>query len=53
VTVALDDADGVRFTSTVVDAANDEIRIGERVELDRIDRGGAPLPVFRLAEVAR
>jgi len=53
VTVALDEAEGVRFTSTVVDATNDEIRIGERVELDWIDRGGTPLPVFRLAEATR
>jgi|SRR5947207_10111044 len=53
VTVALDEPDGVRFTSTVVDATNDEIRIGARVELDWIDRAGAPLPVFRLAEAAR
>jgi hypothetical protein len=43
----------VRFTSTVVDATNDEIRIGERVELDWIDRGGTPLPVFRLAAATR
>jgi uncharacterized OB-fold protein len=53
VTAALDDADGVRFTTTVVGATNDEIRIGERVELDWIDRGDSPLPVFRLVKAAR
>ena len=38
---------------TVIDATNDEIRIGERVELDWIDRGDTPVPVFRLAEASR
>ena len=53
VTVELDEAPGVRFTSTVVGAANEDIAIGKRVELDWIERGGAPLPVFRLAEGVR
>jgi uncharacterized OB-fold protein len=48
VTVELDEQAGLRFTSTIVGAANDEIRIGRRVELDWIERAGAPLPVFRL-----
>jgi uncharacterized protein len=50
VTVELDEQDGLRLTSTVVGAVNDEIRIGRRVQLDWIERGGAPMPVFRLAE---
>jgi uncharacterized protein len=50
VTVELDEQVGLRLTSTVVGASNADIRIGRRVELDWIDRGGAPLPVFRLAE---
>jgi uncharacterized protein len=50
VAVDLDEAEGVRFTSTVVGSDNDEIRIGRRVELDWIERAGVPLPVFRLAE---
>jgi uncharacterized OB-fold protein len=50
VTVELDEQEGLRLTSTVVGAANDEIRIGRRVQLDWIERGGAPMPVFRLAE---
>jgi uncharacterized OB-fold protein len=48
VTVELDEQEGLRLTSTVVGVANDEIRIGRRVELDWIERAGAPMPVFRL-----
>lgn len=49
VTVQLDEQEGLRFTGTVVDAPNHAIGIGARVELDWIDRGGVPVPVFRLA----
>jgi uncharacterized protein len=49
VTVELDEQDGLRFTSTVVGSPNEAIRIGERVELDWIERGGMPIPVFRLS----
>ena len=52
VTVELDEQKCLRFTSTVVGSANDEIRIGERVELDWIERAGMPLPVFRLSKAA-
>jgi hypothetical protein len=48
VTVELDEQPGLRFTSTVVGGAPDEIEIGRRVELDWIERAGVPLPVFRL-----
>jgi uncharacterized OB-fold protein len=48
VTVELDEQPGLRFTSTVVGADNDAIRIGRRVSLDWMDRAGVPLPVFRL-----
>lgn len=48
VTVELDEQPGLRFTSTVVGADNDDIAIGKRVVLDWIDRAGAPMPVFRL-----
>lgn len=48
VTVELDEQPGLRFTSTVIGAPNDAIRIGERVTLDWIERGGVPIPVFRL-----
>jgi uncharacterized protein len=50
VTVDLDEQPGLRFSSTVVGSPNEEIQIGRRVELDWITRGGAPMPVFRLAE---
>jgi len=39
----------LRFTSTVVDASNDDIAIGKPVELAWIERDGRPFPVFRLA----
>ena len=49
VTVELDEQAGLRFTSTVVGANNEDVRIGERVRLDWIGRGGVPLPIFRLS----
>jgi len=53
VTVELDEQPGLRFTTTVVGAHNQAIRIGERVGLDWVERGGIPLPVFRVnAEIA-
>jgi uncharacterized OB-fold protein len=48
VTVELDEQPGLRFTSTVIDAENDAIRIGTRVDLAWIERDETPLPVFRL-----
>lgn len=51
-TIELDEQPGLRFTGTVVGAANDDIVIGKRVTLDWIDRAGVPVPVFRLAEGA-
>jgi hypothetical protein len=50
VTVELDEQAGLRFSSTVVGSDDDDIRIGRRVDLDWIERSGAPLPVFRLSE---
>jgi hypothetical protein len=49
VTVELDEQEGLRFTSTVVDVEPDRLRIGERVELAWIERMEHPHPVFRLA----
>jgi len=49
VTVELAEQEGLRFTSTVVGCPVDEVRIGAPVELDWVDRFGAPFPVFRLA----
>jgi uncharacterized OB-fold protein len=50
VTIELDEQEGLRFTSTVVGATNDEIRIGRRARLDWAVRNRVPLPVFRLSE---
>lgn len=50
VTVELDEQPGLRFTSTVVGALNEAIRVGRRVRLDWILRGGTPLPVFALVD---
>ena len=47
VTVELEEQEGLRFTSTVVDCALEDVRIGLPVELAWIDRSGAPFPVFR------
>jgi uncharacterized OB-fold protein len=52
-TVELDEQPGLRFTTTIVGAANDDIAIGRRVTLDWIDRDGAPLPVFRLVDAGK
>ena len=47
VTVELEEQEGLRFTSTVVDCALDDVRIGLPVELSWIERFGSPFPVFR------
>ena len=47
VTVDLADAPGARFTSTVVGLDPADVAIAMAVELDWIDRYGAPFPVFR------
>ena len=52
VTVELDEQADLRFTSTVIGSANDEICIGRRVELAWIERSGTPIPVFRLTKGA-
>jgi uncharacterized OB-fold protein len=47
VVVELDEQEGLRFTSTVVDSDVDELAIGQRVELTWIERSSRPHPVFR------
>lgn len=49
VTVELEEQDALRFTSTIIDCALDDIQIGMPVELAWIERSGAPFPVFRPA----
>ena len=53
VTVELEEQPGLRLTSTVIGSPNDDIVIDAPVELDWIERDGAPLPVFRLVEGVR
>ena len=48
VTVELEEQVGLRFTATVAEADNDDIRIGKAVRLDWRERHGAPMPVFVL-----
>jgi uncharacterized OB-fold protein len=50
VTVELDEQEGLRYTSTVVNCPVEDVRIGMRVKLAWIDRWGAPYPVFEPAE---
>lgn len=50
VSVELDEQPGLRFTATVAGSPNEDIAIGERVHLDWIERGGVPVPVFRLGD---
>ena len=45
--VELEEQPGLRITSTVVDAAPDEVAIGLPVEVEWIDRDGVPFPAFR------
>jgi len=40
-------AEGVRFTSTIVDCPKHELAIGLPVELTWIERDGMPFPAFR------
>ncbi len=49
VTVELEEQVGLRLTSTVIGCPSSEVTIGMPVELDWIDRYGAPFPVFRPA----
>jgi hypothetical protein len=48
-TVELEEQQGLRYTSTIIDCPVDELAIGMPVELAWIDRHGAPFPVFRPA----
>jgi hypothetical protein len=52
VTVELEEQEGLRFTSTVVGAVNDDIVIGAPVELEWIERDDRPFPVFKLVGAA-
>lgn len=45
--VELEEQEGLRVTSTVVDCPPERLEIGLPVELAWIDRGGIPFPAFR------
>lgn len=47
VTVELEEQEHLRITGTAIGFAPDELVIGAPVELDWVDRNGAPLPAFR------
>ncbi len=49
VTVELEEQEGLRFTSTVVDATREDIVIGAPVQLAWVRRGDRSLPMFRLS----
>lgn len=49
VTVELVEQPGLRYSSTIVDCAPEELTVGLEVELDWIERYDAPYPVFRPA----
>jgi uncharacterized OB-fold protein len=49
VTVDLAEQEGLRFTSTVVNADPASVTIGDPVELTWIERNGGPYPVFQPA----
>lgn len=46
-TIELEEQRGLRYTSTVLDVARDELAIGDAVELAWITREGEPFPVFK------
>ena len=46
-TIEFDEQPGLRYTSTIVGSRNEDLAIGQRVELTWIDRGSNPVPVFR------
>ena len=49
ITVELEEQTGLRFTSTMLECASDEIEIGMAVELVWTERHAAPFPAFRPA----
>lgn len=48
-TVELDEQEGLRFSSTIINCAREDMRIGMSVKLTWVARNGAPYPVFEPA----
>ncbi|MGX7678456.1 Zn-ribbon domain-containing OB-fold protein [Jatrophihabitans sp. DSM 45814] len=46
-TVELEEQEGLRYTSTIIDVQQGDIAIGDSVELAWIERYGQPFPVFK------
>lgn len=46
-TIELAEQEALRFTTTVVGCAVEDVTIDMEVELEWVDRGGAPFPAFR------
>lgn len=46
-TIELEEQEALRFTSTVTGCAPEEVMIDMPVELEWVDRAGAPFPAFR------
>lgn len=49
VAIELAEQEGLRFTSTIVGASGEQLRIGAPVRLRWIDRAGTPFPAFELS----
>ena len=49
VVVQLDEQEGLRVTGTMVNCANEDIRIGMPVTLNWVEREGQPVPAFQPA----
>jgi uncharacterized protein len=49
ITVELDEQPNLRFTSTIINATPEQVRIDHPVQLTWIERHGAPFPVFEPA----
>ena len=50
--VELPEQQGLRVTGTIVNCANDDIRIGMPVQLTWVERDGSPVPAFQPKEGA-
>lgn len=53
VLIDLEEQEGLRFTSTVVDAGFEDMKPGTPVKLEWTERRGAPFPVFRIDETRK
>ena len=52
-TIELEEQEGLRFTSTIINCPLEDIKIGIAVELAWIERFGAPFPVFKCTSIKK